>query len=309
MKSLSLGLNRLTDIENVLSGIYHMKNLKDLVLSSNPIVEEHEEKIRFMILSQLQQLKYLDDLKVTQEEIFEARTTENAETNAANNEVTPNHNDLTHPLEIIVATFVDRVEHDDDSKDLSALHQCWSIINDYTRNSLELKDEFSHRLGAIRDEMKTRIRHTVEDLVRQKNELIYLETGQQEKQKQIFNIMDQEIYLSRQNQNAIDVIKETFAKKYMKSKEEVQQKTIASLMDVMQSSFLRRIRMASEKNDGDSTFNSIEKFETDIKTELKRLDQEDEESVHIEINKLLLDLKVKHNIRVCQIVDVLKQLN
>ena len=307
MKSLSLGLNRLTDIENVLGGICHMKNLKDLVLSDNPtIVEEYKEKFRLIVLSKMQQLKYFNNLKVTQKEMVEAKSRENMEALTLNSKVTPNPNDLTHPLEIIVTTFANRVQNDN-SKDFSALNQCWSLINKYIRKSLELKDEFSHRLGVIRDEIKTRIRHTVEDLVRRKNELISVEKDQHEKQKQSFDIMDQENYLSRQNQGAIDVIKENLMKKYFKSKQEVQQKTIESLMDVMQS--LRRVPMASEKNDEEDIFHSIKRFETDIKLGLERLDEEDEATVHTEVEKLLLDLEVKHNIRVCQIVDILKQLN
>lgn len=303
LKSLSLGLNEISDIGNVFY-IRHLKQLRDLVLIGNPIAEQQESKhdYRPRVLSVLKQLKYLDNAKVAQDDANGTADEAGKESSYVHEtrwdklEANPVEEFTECPIDKILISCFGKVEQQDNKETKLASVQCRGIVNDYIQKLLELKDEFLHHLQHTSEAIQLRTHERIEEMIKV--------TSKKDDDADADVAFDLEIDLSNKNQHRIAKLKENHEEKFIQLIRKVKEKTILLLSEVT-NSLLKTIEYSRPYREEDSKqIFDFEDFNRLVKIELERIEQDEIEEVKSHVKMLLLDTEAKENFRTCQISDI-----
>ncbi len=307
LKSLSLGLNKISCPDEI-SFIANLEQLRDLVLSGNPFIEDcNKYEYREHVLSYVKQLQYLDNLKISQDErnrskmLIEQREIDGISGVTCSIKFA----DANHPLERILISFTEELGGCENNEVQAALDKFWTIIRDFIKKLWELRKTFSKGLQDVKDAIQYRTDETIEDIVEQKNEITSA-TNLSLYDRGKNQMMDTELELAKKNLDTIvNELSGTSLQNLIESLSEETENAISSFSSITASlqkqHFSAQSTCIGFEKDQLASSSIFDEFLNQVQIGLKQMEQKEIASANKTLESLILKIEMKHNLRVCQI--------
>ena len=146
-------MNKIHDIEDLLC-LNHLQKLRDLVLTGNQIHID-KDQYRKSVLRYIPWIRYLDNVKVSQEDIPDEGTVPKTDVDSIGtmcNVLHKDEKDCTHPLESIIVDLSYEISRYDMTVHVQPIiNKMWDLTNEYLTNMLELNDIFISQINLFKD--------------------------------------------------------------------------------------------------------------------------------------------------------------